>query len=132
MRRNLPASAILIFLLAGMCAACGGDKPKDYGAMTMQPPLVSIPKLLETPELYMGQELTIEGRVFQVCQEMGCWFEVAESSRTLMVDLQMGRHFTVPANAAGMHARVEGKLVRQEGVLKLIGSGVRLVPGAGA
>ena len=58
---------------------------------------------------------------------MGCRSSV-DARKTLMVDLQMGRHFTIPEKSAGLMARVEGTLVRKDGVLKLIGSGVRLSP----
>ena len=49
-----------------------------------------------------------------------------------MVDLQMGRNFTVPKDAAGFGARVEGTFVREEGVLKIIGRGVELTPASGS
>ena len=122
--RSLPAVVLL-----AVVAACGGGGPKDYGTLAGARARVAIPDLLSSPELYLGQEVAIEGRVFQVCQEMGCWFEVADSGRTIMVDLQMGRRFTIPERSAGMAARVQGKFVREEGVLKLIGAGVRLSPG---
>jgi len=130
LRRIAPALCGIAFLVACGLTACGGGGVREYGTLTGQLPLVAISEILETPEIYLGRDVAIEGRVFQVCQEMGCWFEVAQSGRTLMVDLQMGRHFTIPENSAGMMARCEGKLVRQDGVLKLIGSGVKLSAGA--
>jgi len=83
---------------------------------------------MASPELHLGRQVAIRGTVVQVCQEMGCWFEVIEGDRRLMVDLQMGRRFTIPKNATGFTARVEGKLIRDEGVLKVIGEGVELSP----
>jgi hypothetical protein len=70
--------------------------------------------------------VAVAGSVFQVCQEMGCWFEMAEGGKRLMIDLQMGRRFTIPKDAVGKVARVEGTFVREDGVLKLIGKGMEL------
>ena len=107
-------------------AACGHTGPQRFGTFKGTLPPTPIPDLLASPELHLGRELAVRGEIAQVCQEMGCWFEVSESDKRLMVDLQMGRHFTIPKDAAGLTARVEGKLIREEGVLKLIAEGVEL------
>ncbi|HZE90010.1 MAG TPA: DUF4920 domain-containing protein, partial [Verrucomicrobiae bacterium] len=96
---------------------------------TGAPAPTAIPDLIASPELHLGQQVAVEGNVAQVCQEMGCWFEVEDGGKRLMVDLQMGRHFTIPKDAGGFFARVEGKLIRDEGVLKVIGDGVELSRG---
>jgi hypothetical protein len=118
---------ISLFLLATMLG-CGGDGVQEFGKLKEETRSVVLPELLEAPELYMGERVAVEGRVFKVCQVMGCWFELVDARKTLMVDLQMGRRFTIPEESAGFMARVEGTLVRKDGVLKLIGAGVRLFP----
>jgi hypothetical protein len=109
-------------------AACGHPGPMRYGAFTGSLAPSSIPDLVASPELHLGQEVSIRGTVVQVCQEMGCWFEVLEGGKRLMIDLQMGRRFTIPKSSTGWAARVEGKLIRDEGVLKVIGEGVEISP----
>jgi uncharacterized protein DUF4920 len=118
--------APILLLLAAI--ACGHGKVQTFGAFGGRIAPTPIPDLLASPELHLGQQVAVRGSVVQVCQEMGCWFEVAEGDKRLMIDLQMGRHFTIPKDAAGLLARVEGKLIRDEGVLKIIGEGVELSP----
>jgi len=120
--------SLLVIPLLIVIAACGHGKPVRYGTLTETLEPTAIPDLLASPDLHLGQQVAIRGTVVQVCQEMGCWFEVMEEDKRLMVDLQMGRHFTIPKNATGFTARVEGKLIRDEGVLKVIGEGVELSP----
>jgi uncharacterized protein DUF4920 len=112
-------------------ASCAHSGPQRLGTITGAAAAVPIADLLSSPELHLGKDIAVKGIVAQVCQEMGCWFEVADGDKRLMVDLQMGRSFTVPKNAAGYGARVEGTFVREEGVLKIIGRGVELTPTSG-
>jgi hypothetical protein len=122
-RRALPV--VLVVIVFG---ACGHAGPVRFGTFTGALAPSSIPDLVASPELHLGRQIAVRGTVVQVCQEMGCWFEVMEGGKRLMVDLQMGRRFTIPKGSTGFAARVEGKLIRDEGVLKMIGEGVELSP----
>jgi hypothetical protein len=115
-----------------VAVSCSAPETRIYGTITGTPSAIAIPDLLSSPEIHLGKEVAVQGVVAQVCQEMGCWFELSEASGRLMVDLQMGRHFTVPKESEGLRARVEGTFVREDGVLKLIGRGVELKPAPGA
>lgn len=108
-----------------MPAGCG-DGVSTYGDMSREAETIDIESLLDAPELHLGNEVRVSGRVAQVCQEMGCWFEILEEDRRLMIDLQMGRRFTIPESSAGLWAVVVGTFVRQDGVLRVIGRGVEL------
>jgi hypothetical protein len=125
---RLPAAAALAALLAA-AIGCGGGGLQRYGILMGEAPAATVAELLAAPERNLGRDVAVRGVVAQVCREMGCWFEIADGGRRLMVDLQMGRHFTVPAEIAGRQVLVEGTFVRDEGVLKLIGHGVEVVPG---
>ena len=124
--RARAAAAGAILLLAVAAASCASKGPVVYGLLTGDPPLVAVGDLLDSPEIRLGTDVTVTGTVAQVCREMGCWFEVEENGRRLMVDLEMGRRFTIPESSAGRRARVEGRFVRQDGVLKIVGRGVEL------
>ena len=115
--------AALVFL-----SACGGG-PQRYGHLNDGTATASIPDLIASPELHLGEEVAVRGLVVEVCRELGCWFQVMESGRTLMVDLDAGRRLSLGADARGHTARVEGTLVRQDGVLKILAKGVEIVPG---
>jgi len=130
---HLAASQILIasLVLAALSCGCGNGGPQKYGTPIGSVAVVPISDLLSSPEIYLGKDVGVRGMVVQVCQEMGCWFEITESGRRLMIDLEMGRRFTVPRGIVGYTARVEGRFVRDNGVLKIIGGGVELKPPAG-
>jgi hypothetical protein len=118
--------AVLLLLLIVLAApSCGGAGGR-YGDLSLEAEAVDIETLLEAPELHLGKEVRVQGQVVQVCQVMGCWFEVMAEDKRLMVDLQMGRDFTIPEESAGLHAEVVGTFVREEGVLKVVGHGVEL------
>ena len=115
---------LFIALAAGSCGGAG----ERYGDLSLEAEAVDIETLLEAPELHLGKEIRVQGLVVQVCQVMGCWFEVMAEDKRLMVDLQMGSDFTIPEESAGLHAEVVGTFVREAGVLKLVGHGVELRP----
>ncbi len=129
-RSRPPAPALALLALACM-ASCTGSVA-TYGVMDPGAEAMGIVELLEAPELHLGKEVRVSGLVVEVCQEMGCWFEVMEEDRRLMVDLKLGREFTIPERSAGRWAVVAGTFVREEGALKLIGKGVELRDGPGA
>jgi hypothetical protein len=116
--------APLLLFLALLALGCGGVH--TYGDMSREAVDVDLAGLLDAPELHLGQAVRVAGPVAQVCQEMGCWFEIASGDRRLMIDLQMGTGFTVPEGAAGMWAIIVGPFVREDGVLKIMGRGVEL------
>ncbi len=121
---SLPTTVIV--LLALVClASCTGDVA-TYGVMDPGAEGMGIVELLEAPELHLGKEVRVSGLVVEVCQEIGCWFEVMEEDRRLMVDLKLGTEFTIPEGSAGRWAVVVGTFVREEGALKIIGKGVEL------
>lgn len=129
--RSLPARgparllAAVLLVLPWLASGCG-DGASTYGEMGGEAQEIDIESLLEAPELHLGKEVRVSGHVAQVCQEMGCWFEIAQDERRLMIDLQMGRQLTIPESSAGLWAAVDGTFVRQDGVLKVIGRGVEL------
>ena len=119
-------AAICLILLA--TAACSRGVA-TYGDMSGAAEQVSIGALLEAPELHLGREIRVSGRIVQVCQVMGCWFEVMQEDRRLMVDLRMGRSFVIPEGSAGAWAVVTGTFVRDEGVLKIFAKGTEIHDG---
>jgi hypothetical protein len=119
-------TALLVVLLAS--AACSRGVA-TYGDVSGAAERVSIGALLGSPELHLGREIRVSGRIVQVCQVMGCWFEVMQEDRRLMVDLQMGRSFVIPEGSAGAWAVVTGTFVRDEGVLKILAKGAEIQAG---
>ena len=126
-RHRLPLLCLAALLASGGC----GDGVDRYGQMSAGAVEMDIASLLDAPELHLGKEVRLTGTVVQVCQEMGCWFEITDGERRLMVDLELGRSFTIPESSTGRRAAVTGTFSRLDGVLKVIGRGVELRdPGA--
>jgi hypothetical protein len=58
---------------------------------------------------------------------MGCWFQVADGTNQIKVDLQMGRLYVIPKNASEKLAVVEGR-VQYDGSrpVHLVGTGTTI------
>lgn len=120
------AAAICLILLATTACSRG---VATFGDMSGAAERVSIGALLDAPELHLGREIRVSGRIVKVCQVMGCWFDVMQEDRRLMVDLQMGRSFVIPEGSTGAWAVVTGTFVRDEGVLKIFAKGTEIRDG---
>jgi hypothetical protein len=67
--------------------------------------------LLDDPASKVGQTLTVEGRVADVCQQAGCWMVVSdEAGRSMRVRMK-GHAFAVAKDGTGATARVHGEIV---------------------
>ena len=61
------------------------------------------------PERFGSDTIVIEGMVEKVCQEMGCWLQLAGSPGKPGVRISThAQNFFVPFSAAGMRARAVG------------------------
>ena len=70
---------------------------------------VDFAKLLKEPAKYAEKTVVVEGVVERVCQNQGCWMELAPEKGARGVRVQMKDHaFAVPFNSAGLRARAEG------------------------
>lgn len=84
------------------------------GAQTVGKPLqlkepMSIQKLNATPDAYVGKTVQVRGKVTDVCQAMGCWMELVESSSGAKVRIKVEDGVIVfPKNSAGKTATAEG------------------------
>jgi hypothetical protein len=70
-------------------------------------PLASIAK--DTAQ-YANTSVTTEGRVVAVCQAMGCWMEIADTTSEAHVRMS-GHSFFIPKSAAGRRAVVEATVL---------------------
>ena len=124
------AYSLSVLLLQGslgfLSLGCGGDSPLVLGeAMDPESP-TPLQLILEHPEEYLGREVTVQGRIGPVCQQMGCWFYLQEEDRILLVDLQHGRRFTVPRDSAGRWAVITGEIQGEVSDLRIVGRAARI------
>ena len=62
-----------------------------------------------TPERFGSDTIVIEGMVEKVCQEMGCWLQLAGAPGKPGVRISThAQNFFVPFSSAGMRARAVG------------------------
>ncbi|MBI4161334.1 MAG: DUF4920 domain-containing protein [Acidobacteria bacterium] len=113
-------------LAAALVAACASNPEIVLGEAVDPGSAVPLAEVLDRFPANVGEQVTVTGRVRTVCRQMGCWFVIGQEDREVLVDLQQGRHFTVPGDAAGRLAWVKGLVQEEAGLPRLVGRGVRL------
>ena len=74
-----------------------------------------IAALYKNPEQFVGQTVRLDGVVTAVCQEMGCWMAVGdstESAQTVRFKVDHDGALTFPIAAKGKRASAEGVFQR--------------------
>jgi RecJ-like exonuclease len=122
---SVVAGLSLVIILIVIIAGCA-EKTKVYGQSISNSPVITIKELQDKKKDYSGKAVKIEGKITDVCQDMGCWFNVNDGTGIMYVDLEMGRNFVIPKNSANQTVVVEGKLKYDNGSLSIIGSGVKI------
>jgi hypothetical protein len=96
----------LAFLAAHPARAAEG---KAYGKpFTKDAIEVSVAKLLESPEDYVGKRVRVKGVVTDVCTHRGCWILIGgEDGKTVRFKVQDGE-IVFPVESKGKRAEAEG------------------------
>jgi len=105
-------------LALALTAATGGDTKVGAGVtLTTATPIAAIVK---TPQDYAGKTVRIDGVATAVCQAMGCWMAVADSTKkdapTIRLKVEHEGAIVFPMSA-------KGKQVSAEGMFEAIGGG---------
>lgn len=116
-------SAMAGLALLTVVAACSTPEPEpdpepsytQYGDALTLTDATSVTAILADPDVYVGQQLRVEGTVVEVCQMQGCWIAVAgdNEGERLRVKVEDGV-IVFPQTATGHHARVEGVMEKLE------------------
>jgi hypothetical protein len=96
--------------------------PDEFGIFTGAP-AIPVSDLVERPEDFLGKPVKVEGRIYQQCRTMGCYFFLRSPNGNLRVDLQ-----EIAMNAPmreGHETRVEGQMVPYGGAYQLFASAVQ-------
>lgn len=113
-------SAPCLMTPTASAAAAPGDAPPklgvttSYGApLSQRGPRLTLASVLEAPERFEQQQVTLEGVVRRACSRRGCWMElstgVGDSTPGCRVTFE-NYGFFVPTDSAGSRAVVEGRL----------------------
>ncbi len=93
-------------------SAAPGALPKSTLAIgaPISAPAVALADIAKTPGAYANKTVTTSGKVTSVCQEMGCWMEIADATGQAHIQMH-GHSFFVPKTAAGHLARVQATVL---------------------
>lgn len=85
------------------------DGSRVFGSEPSDREVTELASIMAEPERFDGQVVKTEGRVAQVCQQMGCWMELQAEEDGDAVRVPMAGHsFFLPRDIAGRQATVEG------------------------
>ena len=116
----------LYLLLLVLIIGCDSGKVHQVGEAVPPNRAIRIKEVLDRPAAFLEQRVVLSGRVGQVCQHMGCWFVLQDSTRHILIDLEQGRTIAVPRNISGDSLRVVGVVKRIGDDLRLMGKGVEI------
>lgn len=103
---------ILTAALAAVCLLSAADN-KLGKPLTLKDP-VSIAALLARPAEFVGKTVQVKGKITEVCQEMGCWMNLAgEDGKTIRIKVNDGE-IVFPKDSAGKTAVAEGQFTKIE------------------
>jgi len=102
-------------LMAALVAWLGGPavaQEKLGEGVTIQE-ATPIASLVDQPEAWLGKPVRVDGVVKAVCEEMGCWMELADEATGKSVQFKVDDGVIVfPVSAKGKRASAQGALER--------------------
>lgn len=70
-----------------------------------------ISKILKSPKNFEGKQVLVEGKILDVCQDAGCWIEIAGSNKDEKIKVKVNDgEIVFPKDSKGKTALVEGIL----------------------
>lgn len=86
---------------------------KKFGAEITEKSSTPLNTLVKEPARFTAKTVRTEGVVSAVCQEMGCWMELADEAGQAHIKMA-GHSFFIPRSASGHRAVVQGKVLNAE------------------
>jgi len=75
-------------------------------------PQYSVSAVLKDPASFEGKRIGVTGEVSRVCQHKGCWIELKDGDKSIIIK-SLDHRIAFPKDGASHHAQVEG-IVRLE------------------
>ena len=122
-------SLVLVMISAvGLAMAVGCGKKaaatgEHYGEPFTPAPVVTLAKLLETPDAFQHQTLRVKGTIDRQCPMAGCWFFVTDGQGHSM-KIELGDYLPKLPQRVGRTAEVEGELIPRGDAHLFIGTRV--------
>ena len=112
-------------LLAG-CTEGGGYTDHGAGVATTTD-LAAIGDILESPQTYAGQTVTVKGVIASVCPSAGCFLRLGAGTEQILVDLQKSGFNIPPGQGAGQVAFATGTVGTSAAETWIEATGVRIL-----
>ncbi|MEZ4297056.1 MAG: DUF4920 domain-containing protein [Polyangiaceae bacterium] len=94
-------------------ATAAGVRPLDktkFGQPITESTTTPLPAIVKDPSGFSNKTVRTEGMVSAVCQSMGCWMQIADTSGKAHIKMA-GHSFFVPKESSGHRAVVQGKVM---------------------
>jgi hypothetical protein len=105
MRRVAMIGAVLV-----LCAGVGlSAAVKKYGKNLTLKETTKISEILAQPDGFNGKRVKVQGRIVDVCSEMGCWIAIGSGKESESIRFKVDDGVIVfPMSAKGLTATAEG------------------------
>lgn len=115
MKRVLIYGVVAAVAVAAVWYSVGGrERPARAFGGPVGGQAVTISEVLASPEAYLGETVTVEGRIVRMCPTTGCWWYLDDGTGQLRVS-STAAGFALPLGQDGKRIRTTGKVVRNEG-----------------
>ena len=104
---------LALVLLSGATTLAAADQ--TYGKGVTIAEATSIKALYDTPAMFVGKTIRVDGVVTAVCQEMGCWMALgsdANAEQVVRFKVDHEGAITFPTTAKGKRASAQGVFAR--------------------
>lgn len=81
---------------------------QTYGTAITEKKPVKLAKLVKSPSKFRGKTVRLEGTVKNVCQDAGCWMEVASAKGEMFLVKSLDESVLVPKDCTGQSVVVQG------------------------
>ena len=71
--------------------------------------VISIDEIVKTPDKYLDQNITVQGKVLDLCRKAGCWISIIDAQGNKITAKGNHSDMVFPVNAIGSKARITGK-----------------------
>ncbi|MGE5488446.1 MAG: DUF4920 domain-containing protein [bacterium] len=104
-------TAVVLLACAGLALA---GETRLGRPLTLTEP-IPVARLLENPDQWVGKTVQVKGAIRGVCQAMGCWMQIADSSspKGIRIKVKDGE-IVFPADSVGKTAVAEGRFAKIE------------------
>jgi len=111
MKRAMWTVCLTTALVAWLGAPAAAQEKFGEGVTIQE--ATPIASLVDQPEAWLGKPVRVDGVVKAVCEEMGCWMELADPATGKSIQFKVDDGVIVfPVSAKGKRASAQGALER--------------------